>query len=54
MEREYSKTWKVHQTLIINRIHGALILSQFIKNGEDTKPYRKASVTDLDQPHFIL
>ena len=49
MERERSKSLKVHQTLISNRIHGALMLAQFTKICKQTQLYRGASVTGHDQ-----
>ena len=54
MEREYSKTLKVHLTLITNRIYGALMLAQFTKNGIDTTLKRKACVTDHENKLFAL
>ena len=52
MEREYSKTKKVHLTLITNRIYGKLMLAQFTKNGIDTTLKRKACVIDLENKLF--
>ena len=52
MERENSKTTKVQQTVITNRIQWALMLAQLTINGIDTKLYRKACVTDIDKKTF--
>ena len=54
VEREYSKTKKNHQKLIIKRKRKAPYLAQYTKIGKVIKCFRTAAFTDLDQWQFVL
>ena len=54
VEREYSKTTKIHQKLITKRIYEVPYLAQYTKIGKVIKRFKTASFTDLDQWQLVL